>query len=297
MAWANSLAKRASLEAMVTAVGMPRATSLAKVGPESTAKGVLSPNTSLATSCSSLPLSISKPLVAQARRSALGLQSPMSFKVARKPWLGTTTRRSSQAATSLTRSNSIPSGSGKGQPGRKRLFSRSLGRGSSSLRSTDQSCTARPLRAREIASAVPQEPAPTIPMGFSAPAMPSVGGGPGFRPGPGHDHVEVDGLQQQGRHAALQHQLRYHLARIGEQDAGAVTREDGLVLGFVEAADGEEPGLMHFHEEGGALLAAGLDRDGEHHFHIAAAGLVGGGAHAHVHLGIDRRGEHLRGAR
>ena len=103
-----------AIAATVTAVGRPRATSAANVGPESAASRASPPSRSRATSWSSRPVPSSSPFVAQTRPRTPG---PSAASVSRKAWLGTAIRISShERARSRSATGVTPAG--MGTPGR-----------------------------------------------------------------------------------------------------------------------------------------------------------------------------------
>ena len=145
------------------AVGSPRATSPAKLGPEITAKG-RGPRHSSATWCSSLPVRGSRPLVAQLTELSALHSGAADSSTCRNAWLGTTTRTSSLYCTAEPRSSVTSSRSGNEMPGRNSLFSPSWRSCFTCAGRWLQSFTLAPLRLSTMASAVPQEPAPRTPI-------------------------------------------------------------------------------------------------------------------------------------
>jgi len=114
---ANSLPKLSSREAIVIAVGSPAPTSLANVGPDSTAVG-LGPRTSRATSCGNSPVDSSKPFVAQATRVSGCSFGASSASVARNACEGTATSTSREQRSAKLKSDSTISAGGKSAPGK-----------------------------------------------------------------------------------------------------------------------------------------------------------------------------------
>src|SRR5215469_12464650 len=120
-----------------------------------------------------------------------------------------------------------------------------------------QSLTGRPLRANWMASAVPQDPAPSTatgtpadrPLMSASPATPafaraSVGDGRLSLVG-GVQRVEIHRRQQELREAALAHQLRDRRTRVGEEHARADGADGALEIGLGEIADDEQSRLLH----------------------------------------------------
>ena len=95
----------------------------------------------------------------------------------------------------------------------------------------------------------------------------------------GEEHVEVDVLEHQLREAALDHQIRDDLARIGEEQVGAVGAEQRPEILLGEALGCEDAGLLHLDQEGGLVLDLDRHRDREHH-------LINGGVEL-VDLGVE----------
>ena len=85
---ARDVAKLADEDAIVTAVGRPAVTSLAKVGPDRTAVGISEPKTFLTTSLNNAPFSLSKPLVAQAIFADEFSQGSICRSMDLNAWLG-----------------------------------------------------------------------------------------------------------------------------------------------------------------------------------------------------------------
>ena len=151
---------------MVSAHGMPAATSCAKEGPDNTPTGMLSPSSLATISCGSRPVLSSKPLHSQTRLG-IGLSFSMCA-VGPSPATGVATMRSagvaSEAATwamASSRSRLMRKLSGKVKPGKNRVFSRWSIKGRISDSKRPHNITS--LRgARAIAMAVPQAPAPRM---------------------------------------------------------------------------------------------------------------------------------------
>src|SRR5262249_7949801 len=121
-----------------------------------------------------------------------------------------------------------------------------------------QSRTGRPLRANWIASAVPQDPAPSTatgtpadrPLMSASPATPallsartSVGDGRLPLVG-GVQGVEIDRWQQELWKSALAHEMRDCRTRVGKEHARADGADGALEIVFREIADDEEPCLF-----------------------------------------------------
>src|SRR5207244_12581101 len=141
-----------------------------------------------------------------------------------------------------------------------------------------------------MASAVPQEPAPSTATGASrrARALTLLTGlelSRGEYPSVGLTRlrlvgrvqgVEVDRRQQELREAALAHELRDRRARVGEEDPGAHGADRALEIAVSEIADDEQARLLDLDEEDGHVADLGRHGDGEHYF--AHVGPERGGA-------------------
>src|SRR6266446_4785096 len=151
-----------SAVASVTAVGSPRATSPAKVGPDRIAS--FAPGkTAAAASLISAPVFSSTPL-AQITTAAPGRSEGASQPaISRKCWAGTASRTAFADAAIASSPVAAIAGS-MAMPGRKSGFSwRSLIAATTSP-SRAHKITSRPARRAVTASAVPQAPPPMMPM-------------------------------------------------------------------------------------------------------------------------------------
>ena len=153
-----------SSAARVIAVGRPLATSCAKVGPERTATGEPG-RTARATSCIKRPVPSSIPL---AQSTSGWPPADKAERTARGCCAGVTTRNAWQCVSSarfcVARSVGL-----SGIPGRKRRFSWDVVMESTTSASRAQISVSAPSAAMVCARAVPQAPAPTIPIFMPSP--------------------------------------------------------------------------------------------------------------------------------
>jgi hypothetical protein len=110
-------AKSASSEAHTTAVGCPRATSSAKLGPDRAATRRASGRLAATTWCGSARVAVSKPLHAHSNAGA-GAIAATAEAVSRRPDVAVATITSSALPTARARSGSISTASGMRTPGR-----------------------------------------------------------------------------------------------------------------------------------------------------------------------------------
>ena len=149
-----------SSDATAIAVGIPLASSMANVGPETTARLMSGPSTSRATSPRSLPVFRSSPFVAQTRRCPGLMKGFIESRVFPKKELGTTTSSISEASTASEMLFVSDMLSGKSIPGRYFSLRLVLLIASTSAASNPHSITSRPFLAMETASDEPYEPEP-----------------------------------------------------------------------------------------------------------------------------------------
>src|SRR5688572_28865472 len=270
---ARDRANASSGDATAIAVGRPWPTSFAKVGPDSTATGTAGPSTSWATWWGSLPVESSKPLLAQATRAFGPSSGLIRARTARSALDGTTSTTSSPCPRALSRSGSTASDGGNAAPGRYRTFSRSRATRSGSSSARPQRTVGPPPRANWIASAVPQEPAPSTTIGrIRARSVRLFGcrlAGLArrlFLQRALEQRIEVDVRQQERREAALDHDVRDGLADVGKQDVRRERAEDAACFVCAETAHQEYARLLHLGEVDGNVAGFRLDRHREDHF-------------------------------
>ena len=138
-------------------VGMPSATSRAKLGPDSAATrsaGAASRKTRLMVS----PVSYSMPLVTLTKTAGC----PFNFAAtSRKNCEGIASTITSEPPMALAKSGSVFQSTGKGTPG-SNFSLRPCCNSASKARLMSHSVTALPFSCRTLASAAPQAPAPNI---------------------------------------------------------------------------------------------------------------------------------------
>ena len=110
-------ANAASRDASTIAVGRPRATSSAKLGPESAPTFVARGSSSATTWCGSSPLAVSNPLQAQTT-GAGDAHAAIARSVSRNPEVAVATRTASHPPTARARSGSIATVAGMETSGR-----------------------------------------------------------------------------------------------------------------------------------------------------------------------------------
>src|SRR5581483_8337842 len=214
------------VDAIVTAVGSPRATSAAKLGPDriaGTAAGAHSAMISVMNLC--VPRSM--PLAQATKGTAAGRSFAAEPATARIACAGTTARTAS-ARTASARSRVSPIRSSSFTPGRKRL-SRLADKCSEFLASNSHNVTSRPARAQVSASAVTQAPPPSSAMRWRLmPACPTMRlficscapsralGGGDLVQRPARARCDIHGIDETER-PPLATGPRYHRAIVGTQ--------------------------------------------------------------------------------
>jgi len=158
MAWVRAWATLSSAQASVTAVGRPRATSAAKLGPERTA-GQACGSASARTSVSRRFVDCSTPLAHSTTGFAGATWGASVSSTPRICWAGVTISTAS-AAAACVRSPVARIWGSSAMPGRKVRFSCAPFTASITAASRAQSVTSRPAVAATCASAVPHAPAP-----------------------------------------------------------------------------------------------------------------------------------------
>ncbi len=152
-----------SAQAKVTAAGRPRATSMAKLGPERTAAGT--PGSSSATTVlSNAPLRCSIPLAQMMAAAPTGQAARAWASTARRCCAGTARSTASAPAMASRGVRVVRISGSSGTPGRKTGFSWSRAIAAATSASRTCNTTSRPARRATTASAVPQAPAPRMAM-------------------------------------------------------------------------------------------------------------------------------------
>ena len=158
MASASARPSASSGQASVTAVGRPRATSPAKLGPDSTA-GAACGRVSARTSVISFSEPCSTPLAQRRTGRPSRACGAKADSVARRCWAGATMRTRSLPARSAKSPVQAMAGSSS-TPGRNRRFSWASLTEATTSASRAHSVVESPARAQTWARAVPQAPAP-----------------------------------------------------------------------------------------------------------------------------------------